>query len=267
MGTVRTQKDNRYFTVSNEPFNDKRLSWEARGMMGYLLSKPNDWTVQMSDLENQTEAGIYKVRAIFKELEEAGYVKRTKYRNEKGLFEWETVVYENTNMRSAADLQPSINPSIMDATTDEKPRDILNTELLNTESLTPQAAKQPEKKVIPKNGRKRGDYVDLMLKTQEKAGGPDLSFLYEHLYDLGLAFSEAAGEAHYPRRSEHSKWIKIISEWYELGFNPEKIHRAVRKMREEGLTIGGPESVTKIARDLDASVQFSRTNNHYQDVF
>ena len=70
MSIIRVEKDNNYFAASNEPFNDTSLTWEARGMMGYLLSKPNGWQVRFNDLINKGPAGKYKVRSILKELEQ-----------------------------------------------------------------------------------------------------------------------------------------------------------------------------------------------------
>lgn len=273
MSTIRTRKDDNYFVANNAPFNDKRLSWEARGMMGYLLSKPNNWTVRLNDLVNQTEAGVYKVRAILKELEACGYINRQIVQNEKGLFEWETHVYESPAMNPKQN-QPSINPSNMDASIDEELIDIVNTELVNTESLTPQAASDdfPPVTVPPstpsmRKVEKKGDGVDMLLAYAGKAQGKaDVGFLYEHLRPLATAFIQAAGDGHKPIRNDHKKWCKIVGEWYELHYTPEQITKAVEKMRRDGLTIGGPESVTKIARDIQYTPA-KKTSSNYVDVF
>ena len=94
MSIVRIKKSREYFAASNVPFNDKRLSWEARGMIGYLLSKPDDWTIRFSDLEKQSEAGGHKVRRILKELEANGYLERQRLKREDGTFYWISTVYE-----------------------------------------------------------------------------------------------------------------------------------------------------------------------------
>ena len=91
---IRVKKDKGYFRVSNQPFNDRRLTWEARGMLGYLLSKPDDWTVRNGDLYKQGPAGINKVKRILKELSDHGYLVRRRIRKEDGTFEWETTLYE-----------------------------------------------------------------------------------------------------------------------------------------------------------------------------
>jgi DnaD/phage-associated family protein len=95
MTTIRVKKDARYFSASNEPFNDKRLSWEARGLMGYLLSKPNDWEVRMTDLEEQGPAGNHKLRRMLAELRQHGYMNRIRVTVGGGKFDWITEVYES----------------------------------------------------------------------------------------------------------------------------------------------------------------------------
>ena len=38
-------------TEARKSIEDERLSWAARGLLGYLLSKPDDWKVLVNDLE------------------------------------------------------------------------------------------------------------------------------------------------------------------------------------------------------------------------
>jgi hypothetical protein len=95
MTTIRVKKDARYFSASNEPFNDKRLSWEARGLMGYLLSKPNNWKIRMHDLDEQGPAGARKLKRMLAELRLYGYMNRIRVKLDNGKFDWITDVYES----------------------------------------------------------------------------------------------------------------------------------------------------------------------------
>jgi DnaD/phage-associated family protein len=101
MSIIRVRKDANYFSASNEPFNDTRLSWESRGLMGYLLSKPNNWEVRMSDLEKQGPAGNHKLRRMLAELRAYGYMNRIRVTVENNKFDWITEVFES----------PSQNPN------------------------------------------------------------------------------------------------------------------------------------------------------------
>ncbi len=125
-GIIRVKKDARYFAASNEPFNDVRLSWEARGLMGYLLSKPDTWQVQVTDLENKGPAKEHKLRRMLAELRKAGYMNRIRLTIPGGKFNWMTEVYES----------PSLNPkptswgfSTSGLSTSGKPPDIVSTDL------------------------------------------------------------------------------------------------------------------------------------------
>lgn len=103
MAILRVNKRKGYFTASNEPFNDERLSWEARGVMGYLLSKPNGWQARNNDLERRGKAGRDKIARIIKELRNTGYISRYKYRGQDGRYCWITDVFES----------PTMNPEYM----------------------------------------------------------------------------------------------------------------------------------------------------------
>ena len=143
MSVIRVVKDKNFFAASNEPFNDERLSWEARGVMGYLLSKPDDWVVRFFDLIKRGPAGEHKVRRILKELEDTGYLVRDIYRTEAGTFDWISTVYESSTIprkppdgdtiyRLSRDGDPTDGTTISRLSTRGKPRDILNTELTST---------------------------------------------------------------------------------------------------------------------------------------
>lgn len=92
---VRATKnaDNPYFVMCRKPAQDANLSWAARGVLVYLLSKPDDWSVEPKDL--QQGCGRDKVYTILKELESAGYLTRETTRNDKKQFaSWEYQLHE-----------------------------------------------------------------------------------------------------------------------------------------------------------------------------
>jgi hypothetical protein len=83
------------FTIlDNSLLTDARLSWEARGLLAYLLSKPDTWGVRSYDLERNGPAGKQKIRRLLKELVEAGYMLREPTKLSDGTFTWRTLVFE-----------------------------------------------------------------------------------------------------------------------------------------------------------------------------
>jgi len=99
MTTVRTKKNKNYTTISNIVLNDVALTWKAKGLAAYLLSKPDDWRISREHLAKQSEDGISAVRSALQELEKFGYLVREKSRNEHGKIEWEYVLLEEPQNR------------------------------------------------------------------------------------------------------------------------------------------------------------------------
>lgn len=84
------------FTVlSNVVVNDDRLSFRARGVLTWLLSKPIDWRTRSDVIAAQSpKEGRDAIRSALNELVELGYLVREKVQNEHG--RWSTIqtVYE-----------------------------------------------------------------------------------------------------------------------------------------------------------------------------
>ena len=81
-------RDHAYFAISRALAQDTRLSYEARGVLAYLLSKPSDWEAQVPDLMREGHTGRERMYRILRELREAGYIHRERTRLANGTFEW-----------------------------------------------------------------------------------------------------------------------------------------------------------------------------------
>lgn len=93
---IRTSKrENPYVMIDKYGLNDERLSWKAKGLLAYLLSKPDDWQVYESDLIKRATDGRDSVRTGLRELEKFGYLSRRQIRGENGSFgHMEYIIYE-----------------------------------------------------------------------------------------------------------------------------------------------------------------------------
>lgn len=83
--------DTRFYTLNKDISEDTRLSWSARGMLIFLLGKPDNWTVSVSHLIKQTADSARPssrdaVRNIIAELVAAGYMRADTARSENGKF-------------------------------------------------------------------------------------------------------------------------------------------------------------------------------------
>ena len=77
---------NPYSQIDNKMINDERLKAESLGVLVYLISKPEDWTISMKQLQNRFNFGREKMQSVTKNLEECGYLIRVKPQNEYGQF-------------------------------------------------------------------------------------------------------------------------------------------------------------------------------------
>lgn len=94
MGIIRKAHSSNFTVVTNALAQNNDLSFEARGLLLYLLSKPDDWKAFSKDIEREGNIGRDKRIRLFKELEKAGYCKRIRRQSHKGLIEVETLIFE-----------------------------------------------------------------------------------------------------------------------------------------------------------------------------
>ena len=85
---IRVVKDaaNPYVMINKTPLDDPRLSFKAKGILSYLLSKPDNWKVRVSDLANHAKDGKDSVRSGLKELVLSGYATYEQPREKHGMF-------------------------------------------------------------------------------------------------------------------------------------------------------------------------------------
>lgn len=85
MANVRVSKrENPFVQIDKTPLDDTRLSWEAKGLHAYIMTKPDDWTINVKHLIKQARNGRDATYRIIRELIEAGYIERKQDRDENG---------------------------------------------------------------------------------------------------------------------------------------------------------------------------------------
>ena len=86
MPVFRVEKTKDYTVMSNYHLRDKSISLKAKGLLSQMLSLPPEWDYTLQGLAYINKEGINSVREGVKELENAGYIKRRRTRDAKGLF-------------------------------------------------------------------------------------------------------------------------------------------------------------------------------------
>ena len=160
MAVFRVERNTGYTVMSNHHLRNKELSLKAKGLLSQMLSLPEDWDYTLAGLSYINREKIDAIREAVKELEKAGYIKRSRERDDKGRLRGaDYVIYEQpqpVDEEAAPDKpQPPISdlPTLENPTLDnpmlEKPtlenptqlnKDILNThksitDLSNTDSI------------------------------------------------------------------------------------------------------------------------------------
>lgn len=81
------RREDPFTRVLNTTVRDKNLSFRARGLLVFMLGHPTNWKTSVGWIEEQATEGREAVRSALKELEVAGYLKRTRNRSECGFYD------------------------------------------------------------------------------------------------------------------------------------------------------------------------------------
>ena len=111
--------DTRFYTVSKDLSEDTGLSWAARGMLIFLLGKPDNWEVSVEHLIKQTKgsskpSGRDAVRGIIKELIDAGYMQADIRRQEGGTFNGMDYVVHELPVKPEGQQEPQTDNTVAD---------------------------------------------------------------------------------------------------------------------------------------------------------
>lgn len=68
------KKDGNYTRISNDLINDSRLSLKEKGIMLHILSKPDNWILNIKEIANNNQDGEKAVYSGIKKLKEYGYI-------------------------------------------------------------------------------------------------------------------------------------------------------------------------------------------------
>ena len=130
MPVFRVERNTGYTVMSNHHLRNKELTLKAKGLLSQMLSLPEDWDYTLAGLSHINREKIDAIREAVKELEKAGYIVRSRERDEKGRLRGaDYIIYEQPQLpeKQADDEQPPIldcptleNPTL-DNPTLEKP--------------------------------------------------------------------------------------------------------------------------------------------------
>lgn len=166
--TLRKKKSSKFYSVDLRIIENSELSWAAKGVWTYLISRPDGWAVNRSDLLGKSKDGDTALRKILKDLEEAGLLKieRQKVQGKFGPTVW--TVFEEPIEVSPYVENPHVeiphveNPQAEDPHVEkphvENPHDLKRTSITNYPLTNNQSTKnQQTTPHTPQGGQVRDD--------------------------------------------------------------------------------------------------------------
>ena len=120
MAVFRVERNKGYTVMSNHHLRNKELSLKAKGLLSQMLSLPEDWDYTLKGLSLINREKIDAIREAIKELERAGYIVRSRERDEKGRLRGADYVIFEQPQPPTPDLPTLENPTLENPT-QEKP--------------------------------------------------------------------------------------------------------------------------------------------------
>ena len=135
MAVFRVERNKGYTVMSNHHLRNKELSLKAKGLLSQMLSLPEDWDYTLKGLSLINREKIDAIREAIRELERAGYIVRSRERDEKGRLRGADYVIFEQPQPPTPDLPTLENPTL-DNPTQEKPTQLNKDRSSKEKSIT-----------------------------------------------------------------------------------------------------------------------------------
>lgn len=168
MSVIRVNKTKDFTVMSNYHFRDKRLSLKAKGLLSEMLSLPEGWDYTVRGLVSINRESKTAVQTTLKELEDCGYLVRTRTQNDRGQFDYIYDIYE----QPVTEKPWTENPVTENPCTENVPQyntNIINTEQLNTKDKVNKKELQNEfERIWQEYPKKQGKENALKVYIKER---------------------------------------------------------------------------------------------------
>ena len=122
MSVFRVERTGDYTVMSNHHLKNRALSLKAKGLLSLILSLPDDWDYTLRGLAYISLESVDSVRKAVTELENEGYITRTRTRDEQGrLRGTEYIIREQPVSEEPISEKPVSEKPILENPTLDKP--------------------------------------------------------------------------------------------------------------------------------------------------
>lgn len=122
MSVFRVERTHDYTVMSNHHLKNRALSLKAKGLLSLMLSLPDDWDYTLQGLAHISLEKVDAIRKAITELENEGYITRTRERDEQGrLRGTEYIIREQPISEKPTLEKPMLEKPTLDKPTQAKP--------------------------------------------------------------------------------------------------------------------------------------------------
>ena len=125
MSVFRVEKNKGYTVMSNHHLRNHTLSLKAKGLLSQMLSLPDDWDYTLQGLAQINKESIDAIREAVRELERAGYIERSRERDERGCLRGTAyTIYEQPHAEPTPE-EPTQEKPMLEKPTLENPTQLI----------------------------------------------------------------------------------------------------------------------------------------------
>jgi len=214
MPRIRKEHASNYTVVGNELIQNTALSWKARGIIIYLLSMPENWEFNLSDLENRATEGRAALRSGIDELKEAGYIRIEKDRAGHGRFDGYTWwVFEEPKCENQPTVAPKVDFPKSDKPQTEKP----------TSDNRIQESKHPTKETPTKEDSAPGAPTPRPPKPKPKRP-PSVNMFRQMAHRFpAKSWWDTIDTVVGSDEANLQRWGRVVYAWVGLGWKPTNV--------------------------------------------
>lgn len=122
MSVFKVERTHDYTVMSNHHLKNRALSLKAKGLLSLMLSLPDDWDYTLQGLAHISLEKVDAIRKAITELENEGYITRTRERDEQGrLRGTEYIIREQPISEKPTLEKPTLENPILGKPTLDKP--------------------------------------------------------------------------------------------------------------------------------------------------
>lgn len=255
---VRKSPDNPYVMIDRRPIDNPRLSYKAKGILSYLLSRPDGWEVNVPDLVNHGTDGAASIRSGLKELRDCGHVRYNPEREGGFIRRWVIEVYEVPEIVAQSDEgEKVLDDDFLQVGNLQvgNRREVLST--LSINELKPLAQKKAPKAnqllaTMPLDWQIASGVEKITMPTVEDLAAAqltdDVNMFAPNYQPFVKQFIEAT--CIHPLKSDVASWQAALMYTFQRGVTLDDFRSALEKMQKDNLMIVDPHSVKTVAQAI-----------------